>query len=265
MPEVLSSAWTGEYDVTSILAPGIDDQTDASTTGLVNYFFETKSSYAKRPTFIRLSEDVDRNNYILTMPPVGRFIVFNVAVSASLGRNAAVASPSASVVSASPSLSAITATATVEAPTELARIVADVRQKVDLPVADIAKICGVGRRQFYNLLQGSTKTATDEGRIRRVHSYLSAIYELLGHDPGRVRSAVLMPLQKQEYLSFFDVAALGNDSKTRAAFEDLQQAIGSGLPLHQSVPPSLQASPEVAEHSLRVISERARLGTDDID
>jgi len=74
-----------------------------------------------------------------------------------------------------------------------------------------------------------------------------------------------MPLKKNEYLSFFDVAALGDENKIHAAFEALQSDLHSGAHIRPTVPPSIRASREVADRSLRAIRERARLGTDDDD
>src|SRR5882672_5065622 len=58
LPEAFSNGWTGEYDVMSTYASSGEDQTEAFTTGLLTYFIYEAKPYTRRPTFIRLSDDL---------------------------------------------------------------------------------------------------------------------------------------------------------------------------------------------------------------
>src|SRR5262249_55169065 len=106
----------------------------------------------------------------------------------------------------------------------LADVVNQLRILVDLPVHDIARMCGLGRRQFYNLLNGSSTTSDLEARIRILHSYISELGDRLGHDRAKLRSAILSALPSLEFRSFYGLAAEGDAAPLHRAYEILAGA-----------------------------------------
>jgi hypothetical protein len=79
-------------------------------------------------------------------------------------------------------------------PLTLGEVLVDLREKIDLPVSDLAPLCGVERRQFYNLLHDRTTTArTREEAVRALHQTVDRIDALLHGDKTKVRAAMLLP------------------------------------------------------------------------
>src|SRR5690606_15305321 len=65
-----------------------------------------------------------------------------------------------------------------------AELTEQMRGFVDLPVQDLARMCGIGRRQYYNLMRRKAetmKTAEGEQRLRLVHHYLRDLHMNLGN------------------------------------------------------------------------------------
>jgi hypothetical protein len=123
----------------------------------------------------------------------------------------------------------------------LADVTQDLRRLADLPVQDIARMCGVGRRQYYNLMRGTAetmKTAQAEQHIRLLHCYLQELSQELGDDASTVRSAVLLPLDAFERRSFHDVAAAGNDEELKRAYEVLSTELAAGRGVPDRLSPS---------------------------
>jgi hypothetical protein len=81
-----------------------------------------------------------------------------------------------------------------EQPPVLADIVADLREWLDLPAADLAAMCGVRRRQLYNLLRGETTSTPREEAIRALHDIVGQLGSILDGDRQRLRAAVLLPV-----------------------------------------------------------------------
>jgi hypothetical protein len=81
-----------------------------------------------------------------------------------------------------------------EQPPVLAEIVADLREWLDLPAADLAAMCGVRRRQVYNLLRGETTSTLREEAIRTLHDIVEQLNGFLDGDHERLRAAVLLPV-----------------------------------------------------------------------
>ena len=137
----------------------------------------------------------------------------------------------------------------------VAELAKDLRTKIDLPVQDLAEMCGVRRRQFYNLLNGTSQPSTTlERRFRQLHRMVSEIHDLLDRQPERVRAAVLTPLP-DELGSFFDVAASGDADQLELAFLHLTRAIKRGETAERAIPPSGRLAPgtdgEISGEQLR--------------
>jgi transcriptional regulator with XRE-family HTH domain len=76
----------------------------------------------------------------------------------------------------------------------LAEIVRDLREALDLPAADLAAMCGVRRRQLYNLLSGDTTSTPREEAIRVLHDIIEDLGAILDGDHDRLRAAILLPV-----------------------------------------------------------------------
>jgi hypothetical protein len=76
----------------------------------------------------------------------------------------------------------------------LAEIVRDLRESLDLPAADVAAMCGVRRRQLYNLLSGETTSTPREEAIRTLHDIVEQLEGILDGDRRRLRAAILLPV-----------------------------------------------------------------------
>jgi hypothetical protein len=123
----------------------------------------------------------------------------------------------------------------------LASVTQQMRGLVDLPVQDVAKMCGLGRRQFYNLMRGeseATKTRQAEQHIRQMFAYLTELNVRLDGDVSQVRSALLLPLDDSSRESFYDVALRGDASEIAARYENLQEKLDGTGRLPKTLPPS---------------------------
>jgi hypothetical protein len=123
----------------------------------------------------------------------------------------------------------------------LAALTEQMRELVDLPVQDLARMCGIGRRQYYNLLSGKAeamKTPDAEQRVRLVHRYLFDLHERLGSS-ATVRAAVLMPLQGSDMQSLLEVGGNGDVALLKWAYDDLDRQLTAGTtPSPDALPPS---------------------------
>ena len=111
----------------------------------------------------------------------------------------------------------------------LAEAAKQMRDLVDLPVQDVARMAGIGRRQYYNILRGkatSMRSSADERRFHLLNEFLGQLYERLG-DPRAVRSAVLMPLESSDFRSFVELAAESGE-KMPDAYQALVEALDAG-------------------------------------
>lgn len=97
-------------------------------------------------------------------------------------------------------------------PPSLAELVRDLREWLDLPVADLAAMCGVRRRQLYNLLSGGTTSTPREEAIRALHDIVERLDGILDGDRERVRAAILWPANPSGESIY--AAAVSQDSVT---------------------------------------------------
>ena len=70
-------------------------------------------------------------------------------------------------------------------------LASQMRDLVDLPVQDLARMCGLRRRQYYNVMSGEAASTRSEQLMRLLHAELTALWQELDSDPALVRSAVL--------------------------------------------------------------------------
>jgi hypothetical protein len=120
----------------------------------------------------------------------------------------------------------------------VAEVVRGLRNMIDLPVQDLARMCGVSRRQFYNLMNGGSQpAATQERRLRDLHAKAGNLYVLLDEEATSVRAAVLTPLATGVG-SFYDAAVSGNPPEIDAAFEQLLGTVRRGATRAVALAPS---------------------------
>ena len=201
-------------------------------------FTGAASRGARAPYFSQLANLYDMVNiYTPYAPPPVRDRVVYVCISA---MPMAMEPPGGSVVLDRPQLDA----ALVGEPAaqlSLAELTEQMRGLVDLPVQDLARMCGIGRRQYCNLMRRKAeamKTAEGETRLRRVHHYLRELHTRLGA-ASAVRAAVLMPLPRHDARSFLDISATDDIAALTDAYDELVELLASGVtPSAEALPPS---------------------------
>jgi hypothetical protein len=123
----------------------------------------------------------------------------------------------------------------------LAELTERMRGLVDLPVQDLARMCGIGRRQYYNLLRRKAemmKTAEGEQRLRLVHHYLRELHAGLGN-ASAVRAAILMPLPAHGARSLLDIGTREDLPALQDAYSELTEHLAAGVaPSTDVLPPS---------------------------
>ncbi len=118
-----------------------------------------------------------------------------------------------------------TAQEVLDAPS-LADLLNDLRDQVYFPAGDVAALCGVKRRQFYNLLAGASPNPQRDQHIRLVCKITTALSDAVGGDPIKVRAALLMPVS-DDYRSLYD-AAVAQDCDLGARAEQVITRLRSG-------------------------------------
>lgn len=109
----------------------------------------------------------------------------------------------------------------------IAQLLAELRDKVDLPIEDLAAMVGLGRRHFYNLLGGDSASPSREQQIRVMHELISRLGEAVEGDRTRLRAAILMPVGDQ-LETLFSVAKEGDTSGIRSLGKELLRRMETG-------------------------------------
>jgi hypothetical protein len=111
--------------------------------------------------------------------------------------------------------------------TALSETVEEIRNMLDLPAAQIAAMCGVSRRQFYNLLNGQSTSFGREQWIRSLYEAINRLYRAVGGDGDKLRAAVLSPVEGGDSVLR---AASANDTRAlNSIVEAMQQRILAGF------------------------------------
>lgn len=106
-------------------------------------------------------------------------------------------------------------------PAEIARRVRDL---AGLPVNDVARMIGIGRRQFYNLLERGSTSPETELRLRHLAAQLEQLAGVVGEDSAAIRSALLTPVGEPPR-SLFEAALAGEDASLGRIFNALLDRI----------------------------------------
>jgi hypothetical protein len=109
-------------------------------------------------------------------------------------------------------------------PPELAGVTRRVRDLAGLPVNDVARMVGIGRRQFYNLLEHGSTSPETELRLRHLAAQLERLAGVVGEDSAAIRSALLTPVGEPPR-SLFEAALASEDSSLGAIFDALLNRI----------------------------------------
>jgi uncharacterized protein (TIGR04255 family) len=102
----------------------------------------------------------------------------------------------------------------------LSAVLKSLRESIDIPVADLARMVGLRRRQFYNLLAGDSTSADTESRIRQLAVEIERLATVTEEGPQAMRSAVLAPVGP-EAVSLFEVAVMGDRVRLRDTVDRL--------------------------------------------
>jgi hypothetical protein len=123
--------------------------------------------------------------------------------------------------------------------TTVAELATEMRGMADLPVQDVARMCGVQRRQFYNLMNGTNQPANagQEQRFRQVHRILGELFNDLDQRPEAVRAALLTPLG-DGLSTLYDVARAGDPGHLGASYKQLREQFAAARPDRSALPPS---------------------------
>jgi hypothetical protein len=107
---------------------------------------------------------------------------------------------------------------------ELATVARRVRDLAGLPVNDVARMIGIGRRQFYNLLGRGSSSPETELRLRHLEAQLERLTGVVGEDSTAIRSALLTPVGDPPR-SLFEAALAGEDASLGRIFDALMDRI----------------------------------------
>jgi hypothetical protein len=150
-------------------------------------------------------------------------------------------------------LPAVQSPAVVDTPSgssQLAAVAHRVRDLAGLPVNDVARMIGIGRRQFYNLLERGSSSPETELRLRHLAAQLERLAGVVGEDSAAIRSALLTPVGVPPR-SLFEAALASEDASLGGIFDALMDRIERrGLrQVRRAVP--RRRSGEVASDRLR--------------
>jgi hypothetical protein len=227
-----SDLWTGRSLIDWAFLPGSEvDQTEFISNG-PTYSILVQLDPKPRPNFVRWSDAAKRELSLIRSYSSPKYLVaFNL----------------------------IQATWQAPAPT-LASVVSDIRNKVDLPIQDVARMVGVGRRQFYNLMAGASRSSEGEARIRAVQSYVDRLYALVGSDPKQVRTALLAPLTKFGSTNLFESMSRWNGPSVEEMFAQVTLLLSRPeSDLHRKTSDRLRLSEEQMSRAANALKERRRV------
>ncbi len=136
----------------------------------------------------------------------------------------------------------------------LSAVLKSFRESIDIPVADLARMIGLRRRQFYNLLADNPTSADTEIRIRRLAVEIERLATATEGGPEVMRAAVLTPVGP-DAMSLFDVAAEGDQERLKDTVAILLRQIETrGVRRTRRAIPR-PVPPEVARRRSRLMRE----------
>ena len=141
-------------------------------------------------------------------------------------------------------------------PEPLPEILKRLRCQLDLPIGDLARVLGLGRRHFYNLSSGANASRETETRVRALSAMVAQLNDELD-DAELVRAAVLTPIGPSA-LTFYEVAERGDSDELSAVLEALIRRIrGRGI---RRIKRAVPRPATVQQHEERKRRAREALG-----
>ena len=104
-------------------------------------------------------------------------------------------------------------------------LVSELRARLGMSVEDLAAMCGVKRRQLYNLMSGTSTSTAHEAHIRWVATLVDDLYTAVGASSSRVRSLALHPV---DGISFYELARAQDARRMETTARELIRAVEAG-------------------------------------
>jgi predicted DNA-binding transcriptional regulator AlpA len=114
-----------------------------------------------------------------------------------------------------------------------------IRETTELTVADVARICGLKRRQVYNLLDGEPTEPHRAARIRKLSEMLMGWARQFPR-PADLRSALFAPLgsDQRDFVTMMEQTEGHDISEAVAAFQAYLDRLNGGRPIWRTSSPS---------------------------
>jgi hypothetical protein len=215
------------------------------------------------PRVVRLADELLRPRLLFVLPDQSGTAVPRAAIADAIAASFAdalhdaTAAHTLSFLAYDSVLEPGVATSADSVPDDLARI----RELTTLSVADIARLCGVKRRQLYNLLDGQP---TDPRRARHIRALRAAIERWARRlpDPITLRSVLFAPLD-EDRRDFVALAAADEPAgltRATAAVDAYLARLGDGRPVHRASSSAPGAAAAAARDLRRLYGEDERGG-----
>jgi hypothetical protein len=104
----------------------------------------------------------------------------------------------------------------------LHHVVGELREQLGMSVDDAAAMCGVGRRQFYNLMSGTSARTAQERHIRKLGGLVDELSAAVESSPDRVRSLALHPVDGS---TFYEAARAQDATRMDSIARRLIEAV----------------------------------------
>jgi transcriptional regulator with XRE-family HTH domain len=107
----------------------------------------------------------------------------------------------------------------------LDELVTELRARLGMSVDDVAAMCGVGRRQLYNLMSGSSTRTSQEAHIRRLAALVDQLWSVVDRSPQRLRSIALHPI---DGTTLYEAAVARDPAQMSSLSRHLIEAVEAG-------------------------------------
>lgn len=130
----------------------------------------------------------------------------------------------------------------------------DLKSWLALSVRDVARMVGVKRRQYYNLMNGDKPNSGTARRLIEVREALRPLYEASGDDPEVLRNVILTPIRGLG-TSLFQAAVDDDRLSLRAASDQMLGRVVRGVTFgDRPVPPPIE-TPNERDRAREVIED----------
>lgn len=124
-----------------------------------------------------------------------------------------------------------------------------IREYSVLSVADIARLCGLRRRQVYNLLDGEATEPHRAARIRRLGARIVRWSKRVS-SPATLRSALLAPLDEElrDFVTIMSSEAPNAEQEATSLFDAYLDSLGSARPITRTASRGREGRLESLQH-----------------